>query len=1037
MLIDRWHEIESLYHSASAVGPGERPAFLRQACSGDDSLLREVESLLAHDDAAAAFLESGETAGPAPSLEAGARIGPYTVLEFLARGGMGEVYKAVDTRLDRTVAIKFLPSAFAADPEALYRFWREARAASALNHARICTIHDVGEHDGRPYFVMEFLEGQSLRDRIGERPLPAREMVEVSAQICEALEAAHTKGIVHRDIKPANVFVTPGGQAKVLDFGLARLGTGGSEPGTNRSPGGAGDSVTRAGRVMGTLAYLSPEQARGEAVDARSDLYSLGATMFQMATGRPVVQGERTGELIGAILYQRPTHPSASNPAIPAALERIILKALEKNREARYQSAAEMRRDLEKVASTLRRRVPLRAAVAAALVLTALAGLGTWWGVRASRVRWARNEALPRARLLADSGDTNAGLALARQAERYLGRDAEIEKLRHLYGLRIDLHTAPAGAAIYFEDYLTVDAPWEYLGTSPIDDFRIGNGMSRFRAVKPGFETVEFAASDGAEPGTIVMPETAAAGIFPAMVFVPGTGADRRNSPYQTVLPGFWIDKFEVTNREYARFVDAGGYRDSRFWKHPFVKDGRTMPFEQAMVEFKDATGQTGPGGWRNGRYPKGHEDFPVNGVSWYEAAAYAQFAGKDLPTVYHWWRAAELGKPFTYMSQLSNFARNGPAKVGSHAGMSPHGAYDMAGNVREWCLNPVGDHRYILGGGWNDASDMCTVPVHVSPWDRTDENGFRCLRSAEPIPDAALRPMEIVPSNRLTAAPVSDTLFQAYRSIFNHEHTELQAVVESVEDSPNWRREKVSFRAGYGNERVIAYLFLPKNARPPFQTVVNVPGLGAFYSRGPDHMEWPWLLFLTAGGRAVMFPVYRGTYERGGGTNLGDFAWEALERRRGRTVERDQVVFWGKDLSRTVDYLATRPDIDQQRLAYNGFSLGAFWAPVLTQVDPRFKTMVLVAGGLSPWIPVPEIDAVHYLTRNHIPTLLMAGRADYLVPVESHQKPLMRLLAVPPGQKRHVITNSGHAIPAEVAIKETVAWLDRILGPVKLTAAH
>ena len=357
MLIDRWQEIESLYHSARERNPEERLAYLESACGGDETLLREVESLLANDDLAAEFLETAHEAPgrtPASVIPPGEQIGPYVVLEFLRAGGMGEVYKARDTRLDRAVAIKFLPETFAEDRSALDRFRREARAASALNHPRICTVYDLGDYVRRPYFVMEFLEGQLLKDRIAGQPIPATELLGLAVQIADALQAAHAKAIVHRDIKPANIFITAGGQIKILDFGLAKLGT---EPHraavkVSESEGTVtGITLTRPGSVMGTLAYLSPEQARGEEVNALSDIFSFGIVLYQMATGRPAFRGETSGELIGAILHKTPLKPSTLNPALPSSLERIILKALEKEQAARYQSAGDLRADLEALQS--------------------------------------------------------------------------------------------------------------------------------------------------------------------------------------------------------------------------------------------------------------------------------------------------------------------------------------------------------------------------------------------------------------------------------------------------------------------------------------------------------------------------------------------------------------------------------------------------------------------------------------------------------------------------------------------------------------
>lgn len=257
---------------------------------------------------------------------------------------------------------------------------------------------------------------------------------------------------------------------------------------------------------------------------------------------------------------------------------------------------------------------------------------------------------------------------------------------------------------------------------------------------------------------------------------------------------------------------------------------------------------------------------------------------------------------------------------------------------------------------------------------------------------------------------------------MFSYERGELNSAVERVEENRHWRMEKVTLAAAYGGERVIGYLYLPRNSRPPYQIVIYGPSLTAFFFRGGQYMEFSFISFLMQSGRAVLYPVLKGTYERGNGTD-----WSGL------SAERDGIVQWSKDLGRSIDYLETRPDIDTKRLAYYGMSVGAFWGPIFTQVDQRFNVMVLAAGGLDPEIPLPEVDAVHYLPRNHIPTLLIAGHDDYIVPVETHQKPLMRLLATAPQDKRHVILDCGHSLsPWSDVIKEVVPWLDRYLGPVQ-----
>jgi eukaryotic-like serine/threonine-protein kinase len=361
---ERWHRVEQLYHSALKVAVNERAAFLKDECQDDDKLREEVESLLSYESPAVEFIESpafdvaarlmaGDRTHPqtAGSTTVPASLGRFRVLKRLGSGGMGVVYKGEDTKLRRTVALKFLSHKPSGDPQALERFRREAYAASALNHPNICTVYDVDEYQGQPFIAMEFLEGQTLERRIGNQPLVVAELLDLAIQISDALETAHAKGIIHRDIKPSNIFVTARGQAKILDFGLAKKVKADKRQmtaGQTTAP-LTDDAITSPGIAMGTVAYMSPEQARGEELDNRSDLFSFGAVLYQMATGHPPFAGPTSAVIFQAILSSAPASPIAQNPRLPAELDRIINKALEKDLDLRYQVASEMRADLKRL----------------------------------------------------------------------------------------------------------------------------------------------------------------------------------------------------------------------------------------------------------------------------------------------------------------------------------------------------------------------------------------------------------------------------------------------------------------------------------------------------------------------------------------------------------------------------------------------------------------------------------------------------------------------------------------------------------------
>ena len=956
-----------------------------------------------------------------PFFKPGTVLDHFEIVERLGSGGFGDVYRARDTRLGRTVAIKVLPEDFTRDPERRERFRLEAIAASALNHPHICTIHDFIEAEGRHLIVMELVEGRTLHEILAEGPLPASRAIALAMQIASALAEAHAAGILHRDIKGTNIVVNAKGQAKILDFGIAKrivpdaIGEGAHQ-------------LTQTGATLGTLNYMSPEQLLGKKIDVRSDLFSLGVVLYEMVMGRLPFAGSTPAAVTNALLHEPPR--DFGDAPVPDRLKAVILRLLEKDREKRHPSAESLREELASMAeASPSGRAPLRRSwmIAAGVFFLALTALAGWLWYRSSRARWARTTALPEIDRLVAADDFQKAVPLIQRARAVLPGDPTLEKLWAQSTLEVSVESTPAGANISYRPYRGDPRAWTALGRTPLASARIPKDFYLWRVEKAGF-----APAFKIEP-TWLLWRFSKVGLrldpadrVPAeMVLVPG-------GPYRLAIPGFdylpevplddfLIDRSEVTNEDFKNFVDAGGYQRSEYWKETFTGDGKTMPFKEAMAVFRDTTGRPGPATWELGAFPRGLGKHPVAGVSWYESAAYAAFAGKSLPTIYHWNKAAQTTAS-RLISPESNFQGAGTLPVGDGR-ISGFGTTDMAGNVKEWCWNESGGgRRFILGGGFGEPTYMFIDRDAQSPWDRRSNYGFRCVKLASPPAREAMARVEMTFRDFSKEKPVSEEVFRAYRGLYAYDKGDLNARVEETVVTEDWRQERVSFDAAYGGERVIAYLFLPKNQAPPYQTVILFPGSNAI---GQEKFGLsPYAEFVPRSGRALVAPVFKSTYERSDG--LKDDVPQPT------ASFRDHMIAWEKDLSRTIDYLETRPDIRRDALGYFGLSWGAAVGPVMLAVENRFQVAILVAGGLQFERSLPEADPINFVGRVKVPLLLLNGRYDHFFPVETSQQPFLRLLGSPESDKKYVLYETGHSPPRKEVIRESLDWLDKYLGPVK-----
>jgi len=497
-------------------------------------------------------------------------------------------------------------------------------------------------------------------------------------------------------------------------------------------------------------------------------------------------------------------------------------------------------------------------------------------------------------------------------------------------------------------------------------------------------------------------------------------------------VPDFFIDKYEVSNREFKEFIDAGGYDTEEFWTdHAFETNGQEISWRDAISTFVDTTGRPGPSTWELGNFPQGKDNHPVSGVSWYEAVAYARFRGRELPTIFHWSHAAGVRFEALYppVFAAANFSATDTRPV-SDTSMNANGIYDGLGNVREWVWNSLAENpkrRPILGGAYNDPGYFGSQRYDLYAYDRSEGNGFRTVayRQRDEIPQSAFEPIQFQNRDYTTEQPKSADVVDSLIRQFIYAPTDLNIEVVQTSTDGDALVERVSIDTGYNNERIILHIFKPREG-DSHPVVIYFPGINRFQVPG-DSMTiglnngLMQLDFIVRSGRTLVWPVYKGSFERFDDNLQALSGVDFLAKRRNRTLR------WRQDLGRTIDYLETRDDVDTDRIAYIGFSHGASRALPLLALETRLKVAVLWSGGM-PYRVQPDVsDPINYLSRVHIPVLMIGGTLDGRFPVETYQRELYERLGTELSKKRWVKLNAGHfPLPRTATVRETIDWLDQ-----------
>ena len=1043
-----------LLDEALTLTPEQRYVWLDSLPNGDQPLVRTLrDALLLEETGAEGPLDRpphieavGREERGAARRQAGERFGAYELVRPLGSGGMADVWLArrTDGAFERQVALK-IPRLHNRPVEMTARFALECNILAALECPGIARLYDAGvDVGGVPYIAMEYVEGEPLVTWCDARGLDEAARIQVFLQVLDVVAYAHDRDVIHRDLKPSNILVTGPGEVRLLDFGTARL----------LQPKSDGAVLTRVYGLPLTPEYASPELLRGETIDARSDIYSLGVVLHELLTATRPAQPTRP--------------PTGETRRLRGALRDVVNMALQPDPGERYPDAASFAAALRPFADgrahdlswRLKTRRVSAGGLAALAALVGMMALLIWTLQQRGQERWAREDALPRLQALIAADDYAAAFELARQIEGVTPRDPVLRELEPSFSAKVTLDTAPDGAGVFHRPYAGGEKDWRFIGETPLKDVAVPIGVGLWRIEKeshdsalltlrnPGLQlgnapdadsrmlvegvdlTIPLADSTTSPDGMVLVPAIPA--IIPAIVR--GLGDD----PVE--VPAFFMDRFEVRNRDFREFVDAGGYTEASRW--------RDLPFEDgdewlaATVGFVDLTGRPGPSTWRAGTFPDGTADHPVTGISWYEAAAYCRFRGKELPTAYHWYRAAGSIIEFwestsSAIVHSSNFGGRELAPVGRFGSIGPHGTYDMAGNAREWLWNQGSLGRLVAGGAFDEPPYLYLQPSEAPPSDRSAATGIRCMQPAQAGPEkedlrrpfaAAVVTFGAQADEDAAVEPVGDAAYAVLAQQLDYRATTIVPRVAMPDTSNSaWTAERVTLPTGYDNTSFAVQLFLPTDRRSPSGVIFYLPHLGEFIAPVTTEAFDPAgggvpLDFLLKSGWVLAVVAFDGAFER---------QWSAERMRSMSSAERFrlQLRHWRAELGRTIDYLATREDIESRTLGWYGISYGAITMLPLLAVEKRIGAAVLYSGGAAIRSDLPASEQVYnYLPHVTQPVLMLNGRWDIDATPESQQR-LFELLGSPADQKKHVMFEAGHGnLPRFQVEKQTLEWFDRYL---------